>query len=77
MQVIGVDMGTDDHTVYTIGGKHYRVNPKFYLASCDKCGWVGSSEECGEDDFGDDSDVYCPACHAPGADCGEVAQAAE
>lgn len=47
----------------------------FYLASCDKCGWVGSSELCGTDSFGDDSDVYCPRCFASGADCGKVAEA--
>lgn len=45
----------------------------YYLASCDACGWVGSSEACGSDTGQDDSDVYCPRCHAPGADCGKVA----
>lgn len=47
----------------------------YYLASCDKCGWIGSSERCGADAFGDDSDVYCPRCFASGADCGMVADA--
>lgn len=47
----------------------------FYLASCDHCGWVGSSEHCGTDTFGDDSDVCCPRCHTSGADCGKVAAA--
>lgn len=51
----------------------FTYNPPYYLASCDKCGWVGSSEYCGTDKEGDDSDVYCPRCHAPGADCGKVA----
>ncbi|GEM_PF-6082809 len=46
----------------------------YYLASCDHCGWVGSSEVCGSDSFGDDSDVYCPRCHSSGADCGKVAE---
>jgi hypothetical protein len=45
----------------------------FYLASCDGCGWFGSSEECGTDQ----DDVTCPACHQSGADCGAVARAAE
>ena len=47
----------------------------YYLASCDHCGWVGSSEKCGTDTGGDDSSVYCPRCHLPGADCGKVADA--
>ena len=46
----------------------------YYLASCDNCGWVGSSELCGTDSFGDDSDVYCPRCQSGGADCGKVAE---
>lgn len=53
----------------------FDVREPYYLASCDKCGWVGSTELCGTDSFGDDSDVYCPRCHAPGADCGKVAEA--
>ena len=45
----------------------------WYLAACDACGWIGSSQECGTDwGCGDDSDVYCPVCHAPGADCGSA-----
>lgn len=51
------------------------VREPYYLGSCDKCGWVGSTELCGTDSFGDDSDVYCPRCHASGADCGKVAAA--
>ncbi|MBN9235135.1 MULTISPECIES: hypothetical protein [Phyllobacteriaceae] len=47
----------------------------YYLASCDHCGWVGSSKHCGTDSFGDDSDVCCPRCHTSGADCGKVAEA--
>jgi hypothetical protein len=53
----------------------FEVKEPYYLASCDHCGWVGSSERCGTDSFGDDSDVYCPRCHASGADCGKVASA--
>ena len=45
------------------------VNDRYYLASCDKCGWIGSSEQCG----GDDEDVCCPECYEVGADCGKVA----
>ena len=53
----------------------FETREPYYLASCDYCGWVGSSEHCGSDSFGDDSDVYCPRCHASGADCGKVAAA--
>lgn len=52
----------------------FDVRAPYYLASCDRCGWVGSSEVCGLDRGGDDSDVYCPRCHASGADCGKVAE---
>uniref|UniRef100_UPI0035CC99DA hypothetical protein n=1 Tax=uncultured Sphingomonas sp. TaxID=158754 RepID=UPI0035CC99DA len=48
------------------------LNDRFYLASCDSCGWVGSSERCGVDTGFDDSDVYCPDCQRSGADCGEI-----
>ncbi|WP_157234958.1 DUF5131 family protein [Methylosinus sp. LW4] len=37
--------------------------PSFYMTKCEYCGWVGSSELCGSDSFGDDSDVFCPSCH--------------
>jgi len=77
MTTISVDMGMDDGTVYLLDGVSYRVRPRFYLASCDACGWIGSSEECGVDAWGDDSDVYCPKCQAPGADMGTVAVAAD
>lgn len=50
------------------------VREPYYLASCDLCGWFGSSELCGTDTFGDDSDVYCPRCYASGADCGKLAE---
>lgn len=46
----------------------------WYMAECLKCGWMGSSELCGADSFGDDSDVYCPACSASGADDGPDAK---
>ncbi|GEM_PF-1889645 len=55
----------------------FDVQEPYYLASCDKCGWFGSSELCGTDSFGDDSDVYCPRCSASGADCGKVAEKIE
>ncbi len=51
----------------------FDVAKGFHLASCDGCGWVGSSEKCGTDRDRDDSDVYCPRCHASGADHGTVA----
>lgn len=62
------------------------VGERFYLTKCRSCGWVGSSEQCGTDSFGDDSDVYCPVCFDAGceqeptkeeaAEHGEAARAA-
>lgn len=52
----------------------FETRAPYYLASCDSCGWVGSSELCGTDSYGDDSDVYCPRCQSSGADCGKVAE---
>ena len=52
----------------------FETRAPYYLASRDSCGWVGSSELCGTDSYGDDSDVYCPRCHSSGADCGSVAE---
>lgn len=76
MTAIGVDLAKpgNDFTVYTIDGVSYRVSPRYYLASCDKCGWIGSSEDCGTDEA---DDVFCPKCHAPGADCGKIALGSE
>lgn len=56
----------------TQDGREFDVADPFYLASCDHCGWVGSSEQCG----GDDTEVYCPVCHRSGADCGDTAEKA-
>jgi len=50
----------------------FEVREPYYLASCDHCGWVGSSELCGTSDA---DDVHCPRCHSAGADCGKVAAA--
>lgn len=55
-------------------GSTFEVRDPYYPAGCDKCGWTGSSEECGTDSWGDDSDVYCPKCSMSGADCGDVIQ---
>lgn len=44
------------------------IAPHFYMIRCERCGWTGSSEFCGTDSWGDDSDVYCPNCHTSGAD---------
>ncbi len=52
----------------------FDVEEGYYLASCDDCGWVGSSQLCGTDKGQDDSSVYCPRCHSSGADCGKVAE---
>lgn len=57
-------------------GRDFVTSGRYYLASCDGCGWIGSSEACGTDSWGDDSDVYCPACHKSGADMGAVAATA-
>ncbi len=54
-------------------GQIVTVIEPFYPASCDGCGWQGSSGDCGTDSWGDDSDVYCPR---NGADCGKAAEAA-
>ena len=71
---IGVDLAKpgSDTTVYTINGKQYPVRHPYYLASCDKCGFIGSTELCG----GGDEDVVCPTCYSTGADCGVISAAA-
>lgn len=51
------------------------LSGEWYLASCDHCGWLGPSKECGTDHgIGDDSNVYCPKCDRSGADIGKVAE---
>ncbi|MCJ2009762.1 hypothetical protein, partial [Methylobacterium sp. J-092] len=40
------------------------VRARYFLMECEHCGWVGSSELCGTNSGGDDSDIYCPACDA-------------
>lgn len=57
-------------------GQIVSVQESYYPASCDGCGWQGSSGDCGIDTGFDDSDVYCPRCCRPGADCGKAAEAA-
>lgn len=59
-------------TTYHVDGKAYPVSHPYYLGSCDKCGWIGSTEQCGGDE-----DVVCPQCHSTGADCGQISNAAE
>ena len=73
---IGVDLAKSESevTVYTIGGAHYRVRAGYYLASCDTCGWIGSSEDCGTDEA---DDVFCANRDASGADGGNIAKLAE
>jgi hypothetical protein len=64
-------------TTYTLpGGQTFVITGRWYLASCDGCGWIGSSEHCGTDSWGDDSDVYCPKCERSGCDMGRVAATA-
>lgn len=52
------------------------VTPPYYPASCNNCGWQGSSQQCGVDTGADDSDVYCPVCHMPGCDSGVAGEKA-
>ncbi len=61
----------------TADGRIFEVADPYYLASCDACGWVGSTELCGGGYWADDEDVYCPDCHRVGADIGKVAEAAK
>lgn len=49
----------------------FDVKEPFYLASCDICGWVGSTEQCPHSE----EDAICPRCYTSGADCGKVAEA--
>jgi NAD-dependent SIR2 family protein deacetylase len=39
------------------------VTGRYFYTRCDRCGWHGSSEQCGEMRYCDDADVVCPACH--------------
>jgi hypothetical protein len=56
-----------DGAIYQV----YAAPEPYYLASCDHCGWVGSTEHCSSDE---DNDVFCPRCHHSGVDCGKVAE---
>lgn len=38
------------------------IEPRFFMTSCEHCGWVGSSELCRVVNYGDDADVACPSC---------------
>lgn len=42
---------------------HEFIAPEYFMTKCEHCGWIGSSELCGTDSWGDDSDVYCANCH--------------
>ncbi|MBM5458615.1 hypothetical protein H8F21_13680 [Pseudomonas sp. P66] len=59
-------------TLYLNGGLGRKpLTHKHYLTECNKCGWVGSSEEsAGTSGPHDDSDVICPNCHRD--DCSEI-----
>lgn len=51
-----------------------QVEPPYYLASCDGCGWIGSSHDCTVDsDPLSDTDLYCPRCGDAGCDHGHRA----
>lgn len=51
-------------------GRIFLIPDPWYLASCDACGWVGSTEECKPHD----EDVICPRCYRGGCDGGAVAE---
>ncbi len=58
-------------------GECIQVNSDYYPASCDDCGWQGSSElAINSPTGGDDYDVLCPACYRSGADCGKAGEKA-
>lgn len=58
-------------------GEVITVHPDYYPASCDKCGWQGSSQDTiSSPTGGDDYDVLCPKCHHSGADCGDAGERA-
>lgn len=46
------------------------VKDRYFLCRCEKCGWIGSSEECREsiNHMYGDGDYYCPSCGANGPD---------
>ena len=54
-------------------GRKAVINDGFYPASCDRCGWAGSSEECITNE---DDDVICPHCFNSGCDCGKLSEGA-
>lgn len=43
--------------------KTITVRKPYYATQCEHCGWYGSSEDCGEINYGDDADITCPKCH--------------
>lgn len=68
----------DDIHVHTLpDGRSWTTTAEYYLASCDSCGWIGSSEECVLYHYADDADVGCPKCGQSGVDCGRVAGTAD
>jgi len=38
------------------------VRDPYYLTECEHCGWIGSSEHCGNGGYPDYDDVICPVC---------------
>lgn len=38
------------------------VRGRFYLIECEDCGWVGSSEQCGDGGGPAHDDIVCPVC---------------
>ncbi|WP_395454655.1 hypothetical protein ACHMW5_13380 [Azospirillum melinis] len=62
----------DDLTRYRLpDGEIVEVAARYYLCKCQKCGWTGSSEECGSSvSLDGDGDISCPECYH--ADCEEI-----
>lgn len=58
-------------------GEVVNVDPDFYPASCDHCGWQGSSEDAiNSPTGGDDYEVLCPKCYRSGACGGKAGEGA-
>ncbi|MCF1470574.1 phage Gp37/Gp68 family protein [Agrobacterium vitis] len=46
-------------------GRGQHIASWFYLAKCEHCTWIGSSDLCRIDSLGDDSGIFCPSCDRP------------
>lgn len=64
--IINQRIENDDRAKQKVGT--LPVKDRYFLCHCEKCGWLGSSEECREsiNHMYGDGDYYCPACGANG-----------